>query len=286
MFRKLTALFSALLLTVCTASCTEKPSGSTQSSGEPPAGAEHDLTMTFLDVGKADAIVLRADNSTVIIDCGEKSDGKTIQNMLEKEGVTEIDALIITHFDKDHVGGASKIIKNFDIKAVYAPDYTNTNEESDKYRAALDTKGITPNLVTSDMAFSAGGVDYTIYAPKKTDYGPDNDNDFSLVTKAVHGGNTMLFTGDAMETRLEEIMDIGQCTLLKMPYHGRKITNLGPFLKAVQPKCAITCTSANEFANTTQKLLKNMNIPSYATCYNGTITAVSNGKDINITSER
>jgi len=284
MFRKLTALFSALLLTLCTASCTEKPSGSTESSGNAPAAVSHDFTMTFLDVGKADAIILRADNSTVLIDCGEKSDGKTIQSFLEENGVTEIDALIVTHFDKDHVGGASKIIKNFDIKTVYAPDYTNTNEESDKYRAALDTKGIKPTLVTSDMTFSAGGVDYTIYAPEKTDYGPDNDNDFSLVTKAVHGSNTILFTGDAMEARIEEIMDVGQCTLLKTPYHGRKLTNLGPFLKAVMPKYTVTCTSANEFANSTQKLLKNLNIISYATCYNGTVTAVSNGTDISFTT--
>lgn len=286
MLKRLTALFSALIMTVCTVSCAKEPAGSSQSSGGGANAVTNDLTMTFLDVGKADAIILRADTSTVIIDCGEKADGKTIQSRLEEEGVTEIDALIITHFDKDHVGGASKIIKNFDVKKVYAPDYTNTNEESEKYRAALDTKGMTADLVTSDITFSAGGVDYTIYAPHKTFYGADNDNDYSLVTKAVHGSNTILFTGDAMETRLDEIMDIGKCDLLKIPYHGRKLDNLGPFLKAVQPKYAVTCTSANEFANSVQKLLKNMNIASYATCYNGTITAVSDGSGINITTER
>ena len=285
MFRKITALISAMTLAVCSSSCAKKP-GPTGSTADPAGDPIHDYTMTFLDVGKADAIILQAQDSTIIIDCGEKSDGKTIQAFLEEKGVTEIEALIITHFDKDHVGGASKIIKNFDIKNVYAPNYTGSNEESEKYRQALDTKGITANPVTSDITFSAGGVDYTIYAPEKASYGPDNDNDFSLVTKAVHGSNTILFTGDAMETRLEEIMDIGQCTLLKMPYHGRKLTNLGPFLKAVMPKYTVTCTSANEFANTTQKLLKNMNIPSYATCYNGTVTAVSDGVNITFSTER
>lgn len=286
MLKKITALISAMALAVCSSSCTKDPEGGNGGGSSNPADTIHDFTMTFLDVGKADAIILQSQDSTVLIDCGEKDDGKKIQAKLEEGGVTEIDALIITHFDKDHVGGASKIIKNFDIKNIYTPNYTGNNEESEKYRQALDTKGITPNLLTSDITFTAGEVEYTIYAPKKLSYGPDNDNDFSLVTKAVHGSNTMLFAGDAMEDRIEEIMDIGQCTLLKMPYHGRKITNLGPFLKAVMPQYAVTCTSATEFANTTQKLLKNMNIPSYATCYNGTITAVSDGTKITITTER
>ena len=282
MLRKFTAIISALFLAAASVSCGSKQ----QEPSVPDAPRMSDLTVTFLEVGKADAIVLRAEGSTVIIDCGEKGDGKEVQALLEENGVTEIDALIITHYDKDHVGGASKIIKNFDIKNVYAPDYTEESEETEKYQKALDAKGITPNLLTTDISFSAGGADYTIYAPRKTFYGEDDDNDFSLVTKVVHGSNTLLFTGDAMDQRLEEIMDIGQCTLLKVPYHGRKLENLEPFLKAVKPKCAVTCTSSAEFPNSTQKLLESMNITSYATCYNGRITAVSNGSSISVTSER
>ncbi|WP_303805769.1 ComEC/Rec2 family competence protein [Ruminococcus flavefaciens] len=247
-----------------------------------------ELKVTFLDVGKADAIVLQSESSTVVIDCGEKGDGKKISSILEESGTTVIDYLIITHFDKDHVGGAPKVLKTFDVKNVLTPDYTGNVSEYDKFAETLDGKGITPMKLKEDISFTLDDVDYTVYAPKKDFYGDGDsaENNFSLVTKAVHHNNTLLFTGDAMEERLDEIMDIGKCTLLKVPYHGRKLDNLGDFLKATEPKCAVVCTDSNEFSGKMQDLLKKQKINTYATCFNGEITAVSDGSQIKIDTEK
>ena len=247
-----------------------------------------ELKVTFLDVGKADAIVLQSESSTVVIDCGEKGDGKKISSILEESGTTVIDYLIITHFDKDHVGGAPKVLKTFDVKNVLTPDYTGNVSEYDKFAETLDGRGITPIKLKEDISFTLDDVDYTVYAPKKDFYGDGDsaENNFSLVTKAVHHNNTLLFTGDAMEERLDEIMDIGKCTLLKVPYHGRKLDNLGDFLKATEPKCAVVCTDSNEFSGKMQDLLKKQKINTYATCFNGEITAVSDGSQIKIDTEK
>ena len=253
------------------------------------------LTMLVLlspGTGKrqADSIVLRSEDSTVVIDCGEKGDGKEIVNFLEEKEVSTVDYLIITHYDRDHVGGASKVINKLDVKNVLAPDYDRESEEMDKYNKALKEKNITPQRLTSDISFELGDIRYEVYAPKKTDYGQDkgddNDNDFSLITKVTHGKNVLLFTGDAMEQRLEEVMDIGKCTLLKVPYHGRKLQNIKEFVNAVDPDCAVVCTSKSEFSSQVQNLLLEKNIPTYSTCFNGTITAVSDGKEIKISSEK
>ena len=247
-----------------------------------------ELKVTFLDVGKADAIVLQSESSTVVIDCGEKGDGKKISSILEESGTTVIDYLIITHFDKDHVGGAPKVLKTFDVKNVLTPDYTGNVSEYDKFAETLDGRGITPMKLKEDISFTLDDVDYTVYAPKKDFYGDgdSDENNFSLVTKAVHHNNTLLFTGDAMEERLDEIMDIGKCTLLKVPYHGRKLDNLDDFLKATEPKCAVVCTDSNEFSGKMQDLLKKQKINTYATCFNGEITAVSDGSQIKIDTEK
>ena len=247
-----------------------------------------ELKVTFLDVGKADAIVLQSESSTVVIDCGEKGNGKKISSILEESGTTVIDYLIITHFDKDHVGGAPKVLKTFDVKNVLTPDYTGNVSEYDKFAETLDGRGITPMKLKEDISFTLDDVDYTVYAPKKDFYGDGDsaENNFSLVTKAVHHNNTLLFTGDAMEERLDEIMDIGKCTLLKVPYHGRKLDNLDDFLKAVEPKCAVVCTDSNEFSGKMQDLLKKQKINTYATCFNGEITAVSDGSQIKIDTEK
>ena len=106
------------------------------------------------------------------------------------------------------------------------------------------------------------------------------------MTKVKHGDNTLLFTGDAMDTRLSEIMDIGHCTLLKVPYHGRKLDKMSEFLDAVSPECAVVCTSQDEFSGAVQKLLKKNNITYYATCFNGNISAVSDGSKITVTAEK
>ena len=247
-----------------------------------------ELKVTFLDVGKADAIVLQSETSTVVIDCGEKGDGKKIASVLEESGTTDIDYLIITHFDKDHVGGASKVLKTFDVKNVLTPDYEGNVSEYEKFAETLT--GVSTNVMKlkEDVSFTLDDVDYTVYAPKKDFYG-DNDsaeNNFSLVTRVVHHDNTLLFTGDAMEERLDEIMDIGKCTLLKVPYHGRKLDNLEDFLKATEPKCAVVCTESSEFSGKVQDMLKKSKIITYATCFNGKITAVSDGSQIKIDTEK
>lgn len=278
MLKKIIAAAAAAVLTVCTTGCDKDPASTAVVSGE--------LSVTFFDVGKADSILLRTENSTVVIDCGESGDGKKIVSLLNEQEINTVDYLIITHYDKDHVGGAAKVIKDLDVKNVLAPAYVEDSDEVKKYQKALAKKDISPQLLTSDLSFELDGVDYTVYAPKQTDYGADNDNDFSLVTKAVHGENTLLFTGDAMEQRLNEIMDIGQCTFLKVPYHGRKLDNLGEFLDAVKPKCAVVCTDTSEFASSTQKALKERSIKYYATCYNGQIDLVSNGKEISVSTEK
>ena len=244
-----------------------------------------DFTMDFLDVGKADCMVLRTENSTVVIDCGEKGDGKQILSLLAENEIETVDFLIITHYDKDHVGGAAKLINNIEVKNVLAPDYTEESDEMEKYNKALAGKNITPVLMHEDISFTLDDVEYTVYAPKKTFYGEDDDNDFSLVTKVVYHDTTMLFTGDAMEQRIEEIMDIGNCTLLKVPYHARKIDNLEDFIKRVRPEYAVACTSAEEFSDNTKNILSKYRVESYSTCDNGRITAVSNGNDITFSTQ-
>ena len=243
-----------------------------------------DFTVDFIDVGKADCMVLRTENSTVVIDCGEKGDGKKILELLAENEIESVDYLIITHYDKDHVGGSAKLINNIEVKNVLAPDYPEDSSEVEKYNKALAGKNITPVLMHEDINFSLDGVDYTVYAPQKDFYGDDDDNDFSLVTKAVYHDTTFLFTGDAMEQRLEEIMDIGNCTLLKVPYHARELDNLETFISRVRPKYAVSCTEESEFSSDTKEILNKYRIKSYATCYDGNITAVSDGNDIQFTT--
>ncbi|MCI1958502.1 MAG: MBL fold metallo-hydrolase [Clostridia bacterium] len=97
------------------------------------------LDVSVLGIGKADCILLRNSSNAVIIDTGMNEDTK---NYLNKNNITSLDCLIITHFDKDHVGGADGIIKNIDVKKIIQPNYEGSNKDYKKYIQAMDEKGI------------------------------------------------------------------------------------------------------------------------------------------------
>ena len=80
------------------------------------------LKITILKVGKADAIVVQAGNETLVIDAGEDEDGEEVAKFLTDQGVHTVNTLIITHFDKDHVGGADTLVESLEVGQVFVPD--------------------------------------------------------------------------------------------------------------------------------------------------------------------
>lgn len=286
-FRNLFSVITSLILIVTMVGCDNNNNNNNGDEGkvQPALEVTGNFTSTFLQVGKADSMVLTTENHTIIIDCGEKGDGKEVLQYLEDNDVSKVDYLIITHFDQDHVGGASKVVKGIKIDTILQPSYEKSSSEYDKYCQAMQEVGITPTNVTQRLNFSLDDVSFTVYPPEKSFYGEDEENDFSLVVKAVHGENQFLFTGDAEEARLNEIMNLGnvQSDFLKVPYHGNYLNNLETFLKKVHPKYAVICCSNKQYADErTLSLLDSLNVETYITCDYGNVTATSDGTYITI----
>ena len=83
------------------------------------------LRVDFIDVGKGDCILIRSENHTVMIDTGYKETADDVFDFLDSSGVSEIDALILTHYDKDHIGGAKEVLSRYQVDKIYVPDYDN-----------------------------------------------------------------------------------------------------------------------------------------------------------------
>ena len=87
--------------------CMEKRTPSTTGAGETDTTvqpAASTLNLWCFQAGKADAFLLWNESGTVLIDTGESGFGKEILKKLQELGIQRLDYLIITHFDKDHVG--------------------------------------------------------------------------------------------------------------------------------------------------------------------------------------
>jgi beta-lactamase superfamily II metal-dependent hydrolase len=270
------AAFAAAALTLSLCACAEK-----NTAVIPTVSGE--FCTTVLDTGKSDAIILNTENHCVVIDCGEKGDGKDILSFLSENNIESVDYLFITHFDKDHVGGAAKVINGISIKNIVTPDYVGSNDEYKSFIKAAQKNEISPINLTEDMSFTLDDCSFSVYPPQKSSYS-EPDNDFSLVISVKHGENSFLFAGDCESQRLRELK--GQLDLkhsfLKVPHHGRTDPESETFFKEVSPEYAVITCSEKQYADTeVLDSLDRLGAKVYLTTL-GTVTAVSNGRTIEI----
>lgn len=238
--------------------------------------------VTFFDVGKGDAILIETSGHQVMIDAGYDDTADAILGYLKEQSIDKLDYLVITHFDKDHVGGADRIIKEVETENVLQPDYESESGQYKEYVEAMIDEGIKPDVVTQTMKLSLDGVEFLIYPPQKKDY-KEEDNDFSLVISMtcgdkLHGGKRVLFAGDCEKERLKELLIQKEFELshdvLKVPHHGRKGKNSKEFLMAVSPKVAVITSSDEKPADDEIcMILKKLGTDVYFT-NEGTVTLV------------
>lgn len=240
-----------------------------------------EFEFAVLKAGQADAIIMQTENHCVIIDCGEKNDGDDVAAYLADNGIENVDYLFITHFDKDHVGGAKKVLDSVSVEEIITPAYEGTNSEYTKYVNAAGEHNITPTPISEEMSVTLDDVLFEVYSPQKTTYA-EGDNDFSLAISVTHGDNRFLFAGDAEKERLSEIMEqvSGEFDLLKVPHHGRYNKNTDEFFKSVKPTYAIiTDSEKNPAEDDTVAALENIDSSVYYT-RNGDVNVTSDGEKI------
>ncbi len=282
--RRHTMLFiiTAVLLLLTGCGQTEED-GAFQETSELP-----ELKVTFFDVGKGDAILLETEEEAVLIDTGFDDTADVILDYLEENGIGALDCLVITHFDKDHVGGADKILEAVEVERVLEPDYESDSGQTREYKETLEALGLKPEKVTDTLALDFPGTECTVYPPRQEDY-EEEDNDFSLVISLRFGNEGFLFAGDCEKERLSELLAEKDLDLrhqvLKVPHHGREEKNSDKFLLAVSPEAAvITCSEEKEPDKEILELLSQLGTDVYLTS-EGTVTCVTDGSSLEFSQE-
>lgn len=121
--------------------------------------------LTFLKVGKADAIIAQAGGKNMVIDAGEEDDGERVVFFLTNQGISKVAVLMITHFDQDHVGGADILVESLQVEQVPLPNYEGNHLEYLDFMASLDGKNIQPQFLTEPIAFSFGDATVQVESP-------------------------------------------------------------------------------------------------------------------------
>lgn len=249
--------------------------------------AESEVTVDIPDIGKADCILINTGTKTVMIDTGEEDDISDILSFLDAQNVGKIDLLILSHFDKDHIGGAAELISKYGITAVLESGFSSDRDEYGAYHAALSENGSAATVLTQDYVFTFDNCVFTVYVPKENSYDTKEDNNASLIVAMEHGDNRFLFCGDAMELRLAEFLSDspGGFVFVKLPYHGNYLENYNEFLEEVSPEYGvITCSKKNPSSEDTLSVLERYGVTVYET-ENGNVHVASNGKTVSVSQK-
>lgn len=243
---------------------------------------EGKMKVVFFDAGHADAFLIYTDNATIVIDTGEKGFGKKISKYLTKIGHPVVDYMFISHFDKDHVGGAAKVIKDNDVFAVYTGSYVKNSDELYDFKEAAEEKGVSVQMVREDMELEIDGIKIQVNVPPRLMYEDDPSNNSSLIIRITHGENVFLFTGDIQNSRIQEYVATNPepCKVLKVPYHGIFQGAEKELLDVLNPKYAVITSSKDEKEDEeTKKLLDHADVKIYKT-RKGDVEMTSDGKDL------
>ncbi len=246
------------------------------------------LAVSFFDVGKADSFLMTCGGKNLLMDAGTAKDGKKVAKRLEDMGVESIDYLMITHFDRDHAGGAARIIQDFDVKALLRPEYMKESDESAACMAAAEDRGVKVIIITSQTDIQLGSAKLVIHPADKV-YENDASNNSSLVTEVFHGNNSLLFTGDIEKERIADIKDEledGGYDFIKAPHHGRYEKIRPEFFSLVGAQSAvITSSEKNPEEQETIQALEDAGVKDILLTRIGEVTLESDGGKLSFTQK-
>lgn len=248
------------------------------------AKVKENFSVSFIDVGQADSVLIRNGNYNMLIDAGNNEDGEKLVNYFKSLGIEEFTYVFATHPHEDHIGGMDDIINNFKIDNYYMSNKLSTTKTFMDVLDALDGRNLKYTVPKKNDTLKLGDANIKVIYP-----GDDksNINDSSIVLKITYGKNSFLLTGDATSNVERKIYneDI-KSDVLKVAHHGSSYSSTDVFLDKVKPYYAVISVGKNNIynhpSNKTLEKLNKRNIKTYRTDLDGTIVFISDGDNLSV----
>lgn len=252
----------------------------------------------LFDVGQGSSMLLIAsDGTSVLVDTGRYDDSeKRIISYLDHHiGLgEEIDLLIFTHNDSDHIGHGELVLEYFDVNEVWMNGMDHTSQVYDDLLDALLASDAEYAEPKAGETHERGVFDIQVYHPT-TDSPQSNPNDESLVTRFSFDGISLMNSGDVSIPRENDIIERGrwnlQSDILIAGHHGAANATGAAWLQAVNPQMVFYQAGIdNPYGHPAPETIERVEqagIPIYGTAELGTISMyIDENGEVDVKTER
>lgn len=240
------------------------------------------LTMSVIDVGQADAILLEKDGVELLIDAGVSMKGSSAskKNLIDYLDDREIEHVLVTHQDYDHIGNAEYVLANYNVSAFYDNGHVHTSQTYENLMDYVAENDLDYSVLKTGNTLDIWeGVNVTVVSPKRL---TDDVNEDSIVLFVDYDDVEILLTGDAgvsVESNVAKL--VGDIDILKVGHHGSDSASSDDFLKIIKPEISIISVGeGNSYGHPTESVLSRLSAIGsdvYRTDADGTIVVETDG---------
>ena len=240
-------------------------------------GGSRELQMTMLDVGQGQCLVYSDGGVTLMYDCGGDGGdtaGETAARYLLSKGVSRLDVLVLSHYDRDHTGGVCQLLERIDVDALYLPDLPDDSGTRAAIEQSAVSHGVAINYVNQDERLSFSGSTARLFSPLTE----GSDNEASVALLVSQGEFDILTTGDmpAGAERLLAGKGLPDIEVLVAGHHGAKTSTCDTLLEQTRPETVLISVGKNNSyghpAEETLARIGNINAQIFRTDMCGNIT--------------
>jgi competence protein ComEC len=234
--------------------------------------------VSFIDIGQGDSTLLRSGDFAVLVGGGKPAAGPTVAAYLRQEGVPDVDVMLATHADSDHVGGLEDVVASgIPVREVLYNGYSGDTSTWYGFAKAVANQGLTLTAAQFGQTLEWGETAVYALNPLPGLANPEQ-NDVAVVLRVDHAAVHYLLPSDADSTVEAAIVARGTpvaSQILKVGHHGSSYSTSAAFLAAVRPEQAVISVGPNSYghpaAGTLQRLAA-AGATVWRTDQNGTIT--------------
>jgi len=270
----------SVALALATAACAFQP----VPRWTPPTG----LRLTVLDVGQGDSILVEAPGAAVLVDQGPPE--ADVAGQLRRLGLRSLAAVVLTHPQRDHIGGAASVIDRLPVGVVLDPGLIADGPDHVAAATAARREGVPVIVVRAGETYEIGRLRLRILWPEDAGLASEDPNLNAVVLEASFGATDALLTADAESDVLRRLR-LGRVEILKVAHHGSEDAGLPELLRTLRPEVAVISVGAeNDYghprAETLAALEAAPGLQTFRTDLDGRVVVESDGPAITVRSER